>query len=380
MHPLEKIISARIIKRGLISMGDTVIAGVSGGPDSMALANILAGLRDKLNFSLKAVYIDHGLRPTETVQEKALLCSWTQNNSVNFKQYEVGVTTYAKKKKLSIEDAARKLRYQCFEKETDSVNSWKIAVAHTADDQAEEILIKLLRGSGRKGIMGMNYHNHAGVIRPFLDTTKSELLQYLEDKELPYCIDSSNLSPIFLRNQVRLELLPLLEKEFHPKVKRNLRQTANILQEEEELLKAITLKNYAKIIIYDSSESRDSHGIEEAQPNEDLSLNNKIKYEEKQTCDHILKEKKLPEIIINLSEFEKLHLAVKRRIIEMIFWKMECKPQFRQIEQITALYESKTPNGMLHLSKGLRAIKKEKTGKFFYPAGVINKRGNLVST
>ncbi|MEJ2034474.1 MAG: tRNA lysidine(34) synthetase TilS, partial [Deltaproteobacteria bacterium] len=244
MHPLVKKTGKIIRSRGLISPGDRVVIGVSAGPDSMALLRVLAELREEFSFSLVAAYLDHGLRPGETDEEMRLVAETADSLSIPCRLAAADVKGTARQEKLSIEHAGRLLRYHFFERVATEEGAAKIAIAHTADEQAEEVLIRLIRGTGRAGLAGMKTIRDGRIIRPFLSIPKEEILAYHEDRDIPWYEDSSNRDRRYLRNRVRLDLLPELARRFNPNIGRTLIQTAAILGDEEELLADLTGQAY----------------------------------------------------------------------------------------------------------------------------------------
>jgi tRNA(Ile)-lysidine synthase len=163
------------------------------------------------------------------------------------------VPTFAKKEKLSEEEAARQIRYEFLSKVALQYKANKIALGHTEDDQIETILMRLIRGAGQEGLKGippariLNLRPRIKIIRPLIETSRSEIESYLAKHNLKARLDSSNLKPIYLRNKIRLELLPLLRK-YNPKIKEVLLSTAEILKEEEEYLQRETEKVLNRII------------------------------------------------------------------------------------------------------------------------------------
>ncbi len=336
MHPLEKKITKLLKREKLILPGEIVVVGVSGGPDSLALLHILGALGHKL----VAVYVNHGLRPArETGREEELVREQAAFLKIPWESGRVEVREVAADKKMSIEQAARELRYDFFEKTAEKFQAGKIAVAHTADDQAEEVLLRLIRGTGRCGLAGMNFIRADRIIRPLLTTAKQSLTAYLADKKIAFLEDSSNKERRFLRNRIRLDLLPELEK-YNPNISRTLRRTALILTDEENLLAELTVKAWRKI-------------IREADNNIDF-------------------------IQLDIKHFIEIHRAVQRRILEMIFVKMRAQPSFAKIEQLILLAEQGQGGAMLHFGQGLRVIKKNGFLFFSYPCGRSAQRGNLL--
>ncbi|MBI4681319.1 MAG: tRNA lysidine(34) synthetase TilS [Nitrospirae bacterium] len=152
---LLKKIRKTIIKYNMLSEGDNVIIGLSGGPDSVCLGIILHKLRVDFNLTLNAVYVDHGLRPDEVENEKAFCKNFCNNLGIGFFTKTVDVREYVKDKKLNMQEAARELRYYAYEEVSKKAGAAKIALGHTADDQSETFFMMLLRGSGMKGLSGI---------------------------------------------------------------------------------------------------------------------------------------------------------------------------------------------------------------------------------
>ena len=324
-------------------MGATVIVGVSGGPDSVALLHILCSALPQLR--CVAVYIDHGLRPDETGAEIELVQGLARQLQAGFERIAVDVITAARQDKRSIEETARILRYQALEEMRRHFQAAAIAVAHTADDQAEELLIRIIRGSGRKGLSGMQYQN-GRIIRPLLHENKETLLHYLQTQQIPFCIDSSNLERTYLRNRVRLDLLPYLQEHFNKSIKQTLLQTASILQDEEALLAEMADKAWQKVtrkvVIQPVCPDSPPHSIQ-----------------------------------IDTTEFCRCHPALQRRILEKCCWQMGARPQFRQIAQLLDLLHTGQTGAEIHLSKGLRAHKTRQGVFFCYPVGKCSYRGGV---
>ncbi len=332
MHPLEKKIDRIIRSHTLVQTGETVVVGVSGGPDSMALLHVLTALK----IPCYAIYVDHGLRPKEIPEEISLVTSTAHKLGISCEVVEADVKGLAKKEKLSLEHAARTKRYEIFTRTADATGATKIAVGHTADDQAEEMLLRLIRGTARKGLSGMERLTENGVIRPFLDIPKQELLAYLQDRQIPFMEDSSNQDRRFLRNKIRLDLLPYLEEHFHTGIRGTLRRTANILAEEEAYL-AETAKFAFQRVVAETS-------VDECS----------------MVCDALLAEP----------------LALQRRIIEQVLIDLQTKPSGQHIADILKLAGNKGKNGSLHLAQGLRIEKKNGQLSFAFPRGRSHFRGD----
>jgi tRNA(Ile)-lysidine synthetase-like protein len=216
MHPLEKKTLKILTQEELLKGGEKVLAAVSGGPDSMALLHVLARLAPVLDITVAAAHVNHGLRPGEAEEDAALAIAEAGRLGLDFFLADVDVKDLAERRKLSLEHAARLLRYNFIEKTARRWGATKIALGHTADDQAEELLLRLVRGTARKGLSGMKTMRQGCFIRPFLRFPKSELLAYLDRYGIPFQHDSSNEQDTFLRNRVRNNLLPYLAERYNP--------------------------------------------------------------------------------------------------------------------------------------------------------------------
>jgi len=356
MHPLEKKTLEIIRQESLLHPGEKVLTAVSAGPDSMALLHILARLAPVLDFTLAAAYVNHGLRTGEAQVEEALVKKTAQTLHIEFFAAPFNVKGYAADHKISIEHAARELRYNFLVRTAREIKAQKIALAHTADDQAEEVLLRLIRGTARKGLSGMKSLRADKFIRPFLPIQKTLLLDYLEKYHIPFQTDSSNRENIYLRNRIRNELLPFLAAHYNPDIRRTLIRTARILQDEEELLEEITHDAF-----------KDSVSIPAQKETENFINSDRQVAQQPE------------EIRIILEKFFLHPRAVQRRVLEKCFWHMGCNARSRQIENLLQLALSCTTGGRMHLADGLRASVEKEQIIFQYPQGRGKYRGQLVS-
>jgi len=342
MHSLE-LHTLKIIGRDrLIPVGSTVIIGVSGGADSVGLLFVLSRLTGALSISPVAVYIDHGLRPTEVVKERNHVAALAEQLGIACEIMEINTEEYARDLKLSLEHAARDLRYQALREVVGKYNATVLATAHTADDQAEEILIRLLRGGGRKGISGMRT-KEGDLVRPFLETEKKDILAYLSGEGVGFLEDSSNFDLRFLRNRVRHELIPFLEQRFDPGIKSALRKTAGNLADDEKLLEELTGEAMENILLPVRQESGELPG--------------------KLLLDRIL--------------FLELPAALQRRVIEKLLWQIGGRAEHVHILQVVAAANNGRTGSELHLNRGLRVGVQKKYLEFVYPEGERPWRGRL---
>lgn len=342
MHKLQQRILHDIHRNNLFNKGEKTVVAVSGGADSVCLLHVLASLHDAIRVSLVAVYVDHGLRPLETGDEKSLVQSLAVTLGADFECVEVDVDRLTQEKKLSLEHAARELRYEALRKIATDHGASIIAVAHNADDQAEEILLRLLRGSGRKGISGMRPRQR-DIVRPLLSIAKQDIVAYLCDMDIQFLEDSSNADPRFLRNRVRLELIPYLEKNFDAGIKQALRKAGEILAEDEDLLEELTeiaWEQVAKKIILDEQ-----------------SASGKV--------------------LIGRQSFAQQPGSLQRRIIERLLWKIGSRAGYNHIIQVVEAAKNGRTGTELHLSRGLRVGVQREYVEFSYPMGRSAWRGRL---
>lgn len=225
----------------LIRPGDRVAVAVSGGADSVALLRVLLELRAELGIVLHVAHFNHLLRQ-EASADEAFVAELAQQHSLDFFAGRQSVSGYAESQKLSIEAAGRKLRHEWFARLACEERLDCIATAHTFDDQAETVLLKLLRGASTRGLAGIHPVLQRGsdtgarfrIIRPMLCVTRGEVEAYLASIGRSWREDESNLDRRFLRNRIRHELLPLLEREYNPNLRTLLRDLADVSRGDEE--------------------------------------------------------------------------------------------------------------------------------------------------
>jgi tRNA(Ile)-lysidine synthase len=228
MNIIDKIKYA-IKKDSLVDTGNRVVVGVSGGADSVCLLYLLDGLKKDLKISLHIAHLDHGLRKESKKDAKFVKnLARKLNIPATFKRIDVARTS----KKLSVEEAARNTRLAFLLKVSGKVRAEKIALAHNFDDQAETVLMRILRGAGLYGLSAiLPKRKMAGVsiIRPLLNIRRSEIEGFLKSKAISFCTDKTNNDEAYFRNKIRHSLLPLLEKAYNKNIREilfNLAQSA----------------------------------------------------------------------------------------------------------------------------------------------------------
>ncbi|MEA1960114.1 MAG: tRNA lysidine(34) synthetase TilS [Bacillota bacterium] len=239
-------VRAFIQKHALIASGDTVIVAVSGGPDSIALLHVLTILAPELQCDLAVAHVNHLLRENANEDER-FVRDCCEKWEIPFYTTHQDVASFAKTAKKSLEDAGRVKRYEFFRELAEKLEASCIATAHHHDDVAETVLLHLLRGTGIKGLRGIMPHN-GQLVRPFLDVTRQEILNYLSQNQLAYRIDESNDCVAYTRNRIRHELIPYLEESFNPRIVETLCQLARISADENDLMEAWTDECWHEIV------------------------------------------------------------------------------------------------------------------------------------
>jgi len=242
---IDKVFSA-IKKYAMLKGEEKVLVGLSGGPDSVCILYVLHRLKDRLALNINALYIDHGLRPDETRNEIEFCRQLCGELSVDFLDRSIDVKTYAKEQGFNLQEAARELRYMTFERTAYDIGAKKIALGHTIDDQLETFFMRMFRGSGPKGLSGIP-PVRGMIIRPLLEVDREDIEDYLKLEHKSFIMDSSNLKKDYLRNKLRLELIPEMKK-MAPHITKSIARTMDILREEEKYFEIIIAKTLMKLI------------------------------------------------------------------------------------------------------------------------------------
>ena len=241
MHFLAQRVLTHIRDQELLAPGNRVGVAVSGGADSVALLRLLLEMREEVGVVLSVVHVNHKLRGDESDAEERFVVDLATQFALPIFRHQVEVAAHAGTEQISIETAARELRYQFFAdllgREPCSLDL--VATGHSLDDQAETVLMRILRGTGMRGLGGIHPHlefdNQPGeIVRPLLSVRRAEIEKYLRDLHQPWREDSSNRQHNFTRNRVRHVLMPLLEREFNPSIAANLSELAAIARAEAD--------------------------------------------------------------------------------------------------------------------------------------------------
>ena len=232
-------------KYDLIRENDTIIVGASGGPDSQFLIYLLNEVKDFYKINIVLAHLNHMHRADATNDEK-LVIETGKNLSFETFVERKSMDTFAKEKKISSEHAGRILRYEFFRSIKNKYKNPKIAVAHNKDDQAETVLMRIIRGTGLDGLRAMDYKNE-DIIRPIMDFSKGEILEFLDENKISYHIDYTNLETDYTRNKIRLEIIPDIEK-INPNFKNSLVSLSEIAKNDYYILREIEDKKLDEII------------------------------------------------------------------------------------------------------------------------------------
>ena len=232
-------VKSYIEEHHMINHGDVVLAGVSGGGDSMAMLDMLRKYSQEVPFSLCAVHVHHGIRGEEADRDEALVQDTCRSWGIPFLSYHYPVLELSKKWKMGTEEAGRKVRRAAFEEEkkkcTSSDDDIRIALAHNKNDVAETMLHHLARGTGLRGLCSLKPVN-GEVIRPLLCLERREIDDYIRECGIPSVLDSTNLEDEYTRNRIRRHLLPVMEREINAKTVEHMAETSRLLSEAEEFL------------------------------------------------------------------------------------------------------------------------------------------------
>ena len=244
---MMKKIEAFIKKYHMIQEHDIVVTGVSGGADSICLLFALLELKKALDFQIVVCHINHGIREVSADRDEQFVRKICEEKGLTFRVFHKNVELIAIKRKQSLEEAGRMVRREAFEKVLKEVNGTKIATAHHQNDNAETLLMNLARGSGLRGMCGITPVN--GIwIRPLLCVKRSQIEEWMERYEIPFCQDETNEEDLYTRNRVRHRIIPELETQVNPQTVKHLYEASVQVQEVWEYIAAQTKKAYADCV------------------------------------------------------------------------------------------------------------------------------------
>ena len=313
-----------ILRHAMIENGETVIVAVSGGADSLALLYGLHALRTQLNCQLHVAHLNHCLRSDADAD-----ADFVQQHATNLELPctigRANVPLLMKRWKLSVEASARRARYQFYEDVCTQIRATKVALGHHRDDTAETVLMNLIRGSGTTGLKGIAPVRDGKFIRPLTNFTRQQIEAFLTSIGLVHRQDSTNTDTRYLRNRIRHELIPLLERNYNPNIKAGLSRTADVLGAESEYLDTVTQE------AFEASRIRDSTKVDALATSGSVTLDR--------------------------AKFQQYHIAIQRRILRRSFAEMlgyTGDLYFAHCEAMLNLIEGDSPNAVLALPNGLR--------------------------
>lgn len=246
---MDKVL-ATIKKHNMLSEGDTVVIGLSGGADSVFLMYALLWLKDMYGLCFRAVHINHGIRGDEALRDENFVVDLCERMSIPLEVHKLDVKKEAILRRISEEEAGRIVRYAAFEKAAESCGGVKIAVAHNKNDSAETVLLNLCRGSGLSGLSGIP-PVRGRVIRPLIDTSREEIEAFLHEHNISYVDDSTNSELVYSRNVIRQVIFPALREQINANALENIKNCADIAREEDGYLNNLALDGFEKCRVSD---------------------------------------------------------------------------------------------------------------------------------
>jgi tRNA(Ile)-lysidine synthase len=244
VQQLIKKVTEYIEEHSMLQYGDKILVALSGGPDSICLLHMLEQLKETYNIQLYAAHVNHCLRGDESEGDEKYVKSFCDKVGIPLYIKRVDINKYAKEKNLSSETAGREVRYSFFKELMIQLNGNKVALAHNANDQAETLLMRIMRGTGIDGLKGILPVRDNIFIRPILCLNRSEIECYCEENNLKPRIDSSNLENIYNRNKVRLELIPYIQKNFNPDIIKTLNRFAELATVDSNFIEELAEEKY----------------------------------------------------------------------------------------------------------------------------------------
>ncbi|OFI06564.1 tRNA(Ile)-lysidine synthase [Clostridium acetireducens DSM 10703] len=232
-------------KYDMIKKGDKVIVGVSGGPDSMCLLHLLYSLKKDFNISIVVAHLNHCLRGKDADEDEIYVRRFCENLNIEFYNKKVDVNKISQEKGISCETAGREARYNFFEKLKQEIKAQKIALAHNANDRAETIIMRIMRGTGLEGLIGIKPVRDS-IIRPLINIDRKHIESYCSKNNIKPRIDKTNFESIYARNKVRLELIPYIEENFNKDIIQTINRLSDIVEIDNSYLNEISQKMYKK--------------------------------------------------------------------------------------------------------------------------------------
>ncbi|WP_168123492.1 tRNA lysidine(34) synthetase TilS [Paenibacillus sp. HB172176] len=322
---LEQI-AEEAAREKLWDAGDTIVIAVSGGPDSMALLHMLSILARPQRLTLVAAHVNHGFRPEESAAEQAVVRRYTDRLGIHCEIAELDLVTYIEENRLNAQAAAREKRYAFLHETAARHGASRIALAHHADDQAETVLMHLIRGAGLSGLSGMTgrrREKNMELLRPLLRMNKTDLIDYCEEHGVPYCVDSSNLKRHYFRNTIRMEVLPYLE-QYNPQFSLSLQRLAEVAGAEDDWLNRQVREKFEHLVLVSGRQ-----------------------------------------YTIRCAELHRLHVALQRRLIKLILSYLSPDTEILSFEGIETMRLAASDDAVstwrLDVGSGVRCVREYET-------------------
>ena len=247
----EKILNT-INKYNMIEPGDTVVCGISGGPDSICMLDILIKIRNskKINFEIVVCHVNHLIREEATLDEE-YVADFCKKNNIKYFIKRIDIKELSNNNKQGIEETGRNARYEFFNEIFKNENANKIAIAHNKNDKAETIIMNILRGTGIAGLKGIEPIRANKYIRPLIETDRNEIEKYCKMNNLNPRIDKTNFINDCNRNKVRNIVIPYIKEEFNSNIINTLERLACVITEEDEYIKKIIRNSFNNVKIHE---------------------------------------------------------------------------------------------------------------------------------
>ena len=341
LDSLEQKFLDTIKENNLIEEGDVIVVGVSGGPDSITLLTCLNKYKGQLKYSIIVAHVNHLIRKDSTEDEQFVENTCKKMN-IKFYAKRVNVTQIAKDTKKGTEETGREIRYDFFNEILKKENANKIAIAHNMNDNAETMLINLIRGSGLNGLEGIQPQEYGKYIRPIINCSRKEIEEYCEKYNLEPRIDYTNSENIYTRNIIRNKIIPELQ-EINPNIISTLSRTSKIVKENNRYIKKQAKEAFEKL-------TQQSNKIQEIDENQQKSLNTQ-------------------QISFDLKEFNKLENAIKNNVILHAIEELQGTSrniEKSNIDDIIKLAKRNIGNKYMKVNKNLEVKIQEKKLKLIF--------------
>jgi tRNA(Ile)-lysidine synthase len=309
--PFQSRVQASLARINQITSDARILVGLSGGADSMALLEVMR----ELGYAVDAAHVDHCTRDGASTEDAAFVRDYCAANGIRLHESRVDVPKLAEDSPLSFEEVARDARYLFFTETAKGYGLNVIATAHHADDQAETVLMRVLRGTSPRGVAGIppiTERDGVRIIRPLLEVTRPEILDYLQERGIPYREDETNLDPGFLRNRIRHELLPRLRHEYNTNIREALNRLAVIQRDEDDYLK--------------------------------------------QATNALLAKRAADRTVFQRSAFAQAHRALQRRAVLEVAWTHNAFPEFERVDAAVDFILEAASNKRFDLGSGVQLV------------------------